>query len=223
MSTRGNHIVRCFSLRESVEAFSDEAKDSDFQTYQTDSSDEDVAVGVADKIINTIISNDKYIYAVYDSIFKEEENVLLILFFPNITDFINEITEKILVLDQVSSAQWSKVKSSSTTDLDNDEAPEYFVVLRVRLNLVSPKELDPIKNTANSMVQPEESIPDITLPEIPSLEKAAVLSAEKVVGLEEPDAFLEIDSEIPIDDEFDMVPDVFTAAVEVARKLIEVQ
>ena len=189
--SRSSEIVRCFSLNESVEDTNSGAfvgdlddLDSNFQTYPTNDSDGSVAFALTDKIIDNIIQNDKYIYSVFDSIFNEKESEILIIFFPSIEEYVDDLTEFITSLADVQYAQWSKIKPDDSVEFELSADQEYFVILKIKLNMISKTELKPIKVAATKITVPKIKNKDVLNKKIGGILSFASTNAKKLIELQ---------------------------------------
>ena len=157
--SRTQQVLRCFSLVESEAPV--DLKITDFQVQDTlNTPTEDIAKNVSDKLIQFVVDQD-HVYSLYDSIFKSDDDSLLISFFPSILDIVEETTSFISQLDDVSYIQWSRVLP---TDSEFDEDVEYFVVAKVFLNIESTVSLSVVQNSLPDELIPTTDTQDFTVP-----------------------------------------------------------
>ena len=146
--SRSQQVLRCFSITESVKDLNNSFEDKelnkeDFQSQAAKKiSNQEVAEKVSDNILKFVISSS-YMYSLYNSTFDEKGESVLITFFPNVVEFIEEITEYANSLDDVSSVQWSRFLPE---DYENVDDIEYFVVMKINLNIISTISLKTVIN-----------------------------------------------------------------------------
>jgi hypothetical protein len=165
MKNRISQVLRCFSLTESQEEVVDGLNLSDFQTQsKLGIPTPDIAKRVSDNILDFMVSGaSDHIYSMYDSTFSEDSESILITFFPNIEDLIEDLTEFTTNLDDVSSVQWSRVLPA---DSENLEEIEYFIVLKVNLNIESTVSLKTVMANIPAEISSEQE--EIEVPPVPN-------------------------------------------------------
>ncbi len=132
-------------------AFEDEElDDSDFQSQAAKRvSSQKIAERVSDNVLKFVISSN-YMYSLYTSTFDEAGESVLISFFPNIVEFTEEVTEYANSLDDVSSVQWSRYLPDDHENLDDIE---YFVVMKINLNIESTISLKTVMGNLPSEIK----------------------------------------------------------------------